>query len=457
MTISSSFANGTDGWTVEGGGSAPIFVADGAGGGYIQSSDTASDTFFFSAPTRFLGNRLGYFGGILSFDLRASSGPEWNEPQDIILTNGAGKSIFVTLPVRPSSTDFSHYSYALDASGGWTLASGAAASAADIREVLADLVNMRIVADLITGLDTTSLDNVTMQGSAPVLRFEGDPSGANPGAAFAHASLAEALGAAAAGQWIVVNDPTSPGGLHTVTMDNLHIAAPAGYAAQFFLAAGVATLSLGGQASFQVAGNAAANVLTSNAAGSALSGNGGNDTLRGGIGADSLDGGEGRDIVVGGGGNDRLNGGTDNDKLTGDNGNDTLIGGGGNDQLSGGNGRDNLSGGAGSDLFVFKSVVESRGANSDRIVDFRVDPTVGAAFIDRIDVRDIDAMTAATGNQAFTFIGTAAFTAEGQIRVEQRGADTLVTFNTSGNSGAEMQLSLLGFTASTLTFADFLL
>ena len=50
---------------------------------------------------------------------------------------------------------------------------------------------------------------------------------------------------------------------------------------------------------------------------------------------------------------------------------------------------------------------------------------------------------------------TAAFTAEGQIRAFQSGVHTVVEFNTTGTSGAEMSLQLDNFTAATLTVADF--
>ncbi len=209
MTISSTFNTSIDGWTIQGGGSGPAYVSDGAGGGFIRSSDTAADSFFFSAPNKFLGNKIGFFGGTLSFQVRRSDGAEWDEPQDVILTNGAGKTIYVVLPARPDVATFTSYSYALDTTGGWKLASGAAASTADIQEVLSDLAKMLIIGDLVSGNEASDLDNVVMQGGAAVHRFEFDPSGADPGDVFGHASLADALAAAAPGQWVVVNDAES--------------------------------------------------------------------------------------------------------------------------------------------------------------------------------------------------------------------------------------------------------
>ena len=73
-----------------------------------------------------------------------------------------------------------------------------------------------------------------------------------------------------------------------------------------------------------------------------------------------------------------------------------------------------MTGGAGNDVFRFGAAVAEIGAtagnNNDRILDF----TSGQ---DIIDVSAIDANTLA-GKQEFTFIGTAAFTALGQLRYQ---------------------------------------
>ncbi len=80
--------------------------------------------------------------------------------------------------------------------------------------------------------------------------------------------------------------------------------------------------------------------------------------------------------------------------------------------LRGGAGKDTLTGGIGGDRFVFAATGDSvTGANADRITDF------SRAQGDRIDLSAIDANTGAAGNQAFTFIGSGAFTHHaGQLR-----------------------------------------
>jgi VCBS repeat-containing protein len=242
------------------------------------------------------------------------------------------------------------------------------------------------------------------------------------------------------------------------------------------------------------------------------------DLLSGLDGDDSLNGGSGSDTLIGGAGNDTLNGGNDTDWvsyasggavtidlatstlggaaagdvlisieryigssnddtfignsssnyfyggdggdiLSGAGGKDTLDGQGGNDTISAGTSRDSLFGGAGRDTFNFDATNESGTSSTSRdlIADF-VSATMSASDFDVLDLFDIDARSSVAGNDAFTFIGTAAFTADGQIRVVQSGADTIVQINTSGSgSGSEMTILLQNFLASNLSASDFIL
>jgi Ca2+-binding RTX toxin-like protein len=164
--------------------------------------------------------------------------------------------------------------------------------------------------------------------------------------------------------------------------------------------------------------------------------------------------------VVGTMGADTLSGDFKINVLSGGQGGDTINGAGGGDFVLGGAGRDFLTGGTGKDTFDYNLASETfaGGGNRDQILDFTVDPAAGAAFVDRIDVSTIDAQAGVGDDQAFTtFLGTGAFTAEGQIRIVQLGADTVVQFNTTGTSGADFEVQLNGFTGSTLSLADFVL
>lgn len=156
-------------------------------------------------------------------------------------------------------------------------------------------------------------------------------------------------------------------------------------------------------------GNTAANIVTGNADANTLSGAAGNDTLNGGL------------------GNDTLNGGADNDVLNGEAGNDVLNGDAGNDTLSGGAGADTLNGGAGSDNFKYSSTAEL----GDVIQDF-------LSGTDKIDLTGFDGNAATNGVQQLTWIGTGAFNALGQVRIN----GTTLEFNTTGNNNSDFVINL---------------
>ena len=193
----------------------------------------------------------------------------------------------------------------------------------------------------------------------------------------------------------------------------------------------------------------------------------GDDIILGGAGADSLDGNAGADNLLGdtendtlngGGGDDSLNGGANNDRLFGGNGDDlldgadgrdNLAGGGGSDTLIGGIAADTMSGGRGDDVFVFiaGSHIGTAAASRDGITDFR-------AGEDQIDLSEIDANSLVAGNQAFSLIGSLAFTSVGgQLRYS--AADGLLQGDTDGNGVADFTLEL--FTRPALTATDLLL
>ena len=148
-------------------------------------------------------------------------------------------------------------------------------------------------------------------------------------------------------------------------------------------------------------------------------------------GADNFYGGDSADTVLGYDGNDTM---------SGKGGADTLVGGTGNDKLTGGLGADSLYGEAGKDSFIYKSVDDSNALKGmDTIHDF------SGASGDRIDLSGIDANRMTSKNDAFSFIGSKAFSGKaGELRVEKQASDTYVYADVDGDKVADFQLHLEG-------------
>ncbi|QYK40215.1 MAG: M10 family metallopeptidase C-terminal domain-containing protein [Paracoccaceae bacterium] len=200
-------------------------------------------------------------------------------------------------------------------------------------------------------------------------------------------------------------------------------------------------------------GNALDNQIIGNAARNRLYGGDGNDTAWGGAGDDLIHGGRGDDSASGGEGDDRIAGQAGRDTLHGDNGDDTLLGGGGNDLLYGGDGddllvagggRDRLWGGLDADIFQFRTVADSPVGSSlrDTVEDFEIG-------VDLIDLSMIDANTTVTGDQAFVWIGTGAFTGvAGQLRL-QAGASSSLLGDVNGDGVADFEILMRNVAAMT--------
>lgn len=154
-------------------------------------------------------------------------------------------------------------------------------------------------------------------------------------------------------------------------------------------------------------------------------------------------------IVYSVGGADTLDGGDGDDELRSQAGDDAVLGGDGDDLLVGGSGVDVLTGGAGADEFRFGGYESGTGTAADRIADF-------ASGSDVIDLSQIDADFATSGNQAFTFIGSAAFSnVAGELRYAFDGVDTWLQGDTNGDGVADLEIVLSG--AVTPLVSDFVL
>ncbi len=179
-----------------------------------------------------------------------------------------------------------------------------------------------------------------------------------------------------------------------------------------------------------------------------------NFALTGNVSANTLNGNSGNNLIRGGDGNDTILGNDGNDTLFGDAGADLLRGGNGTDILNGGLGSDQLQGGAGADIFRFTSVADLglTGATTDRVLDFT------AAQGDRIDLSAIDANVNVAGDQAFSFIGSAALSGTaGELRVQASGTNQLVYGDVNGDGIADFLIVVTPTGAVPLANGDFTL
>jgi serralysin len=236
----------------------------------------------------------------------------------------------------------------------------------------------------------------------------------------------------------------------------------------------------GGSDSDTITGNVAQNNLRGNAGNDKLYGLSNDDVLIGGSGGDVLNGGTGtdwasystakagvradlqsaksnqgdaagdtyssvegltgssyKDTLLGNSAANQIKGGAGSDTLYGRSGSDVLDGGTGSDKLYGQSGKDTLFGGTGADAFVFRALSDSRGSLVDTIRDFR-------RGTDHIDLRSIDANTKIAGNQAFSFLGQAAFHGKaGELRFD----DGVVSGDVNGDRSADFKINVAGLSA----------
>ncbi|HEY5722485.1 MAG TPA: calcium-binding protein [Allosphingosinicella sp.] len=143
-------------------------------------------------------------------------------------------------------------------------------------------------------------------------------------------------------------------------------------------------------------------------------------------------------VIYGGGVADSLSGLDGNDTLRGQGGDDALDGGNGDDLLIGGSGADTMTGGADADNFRIGYYETGTGSAADRITDFE-------QGTDLIDISGWDANTGVGGDQAFSFVGSAAFSGTaGELRADVSGGDTVIEGDINGDSVADFQILLTG-------------
>lgn len=157
------FSAGTECWAVTGDGEGPYFRATGGnGGGYLEAKDLhIQQSWYFSAPAYFLGDKSGSLGRYLRYDQRTSNPGASTSGRDVVLSGG-GIEIWYNTPVNPGTT-WTSMSILLESTGWRYTTSGLEVSDADMLTVLSNLSSLRILGEYSSAVDVGGLDNVVLE------------------------------------------------------------------------------------------------------------------------------------------------------------------------------------------------------------------------------------------------------------------------------------------------------
>lgn len=180
VTPTTTFANGTDGWSVvDLVGStmspaeyatvlAPLDITWNPTGGvdngpYISRRDVTSNVYFFQASPVFLGDQSAFRLGTLDFAMK-SDASNYTTDAFVVLIGDGGK--VAVAPIAVPTSAWTSYSVAFDVSAvAWRAdnAAGALLSQSDLDALLADVEALRINAEWgATVTETTGIDEVKL-------------------------------------------------------------------------------------------------------------------------------------------------------------------------------------------------------------------------------------------------------------------------------------------------------
>jgi hypothetical protein len=160
-------ANGAETLTFNTGGAASNSV------GYISVSESQgdSDTMFFSAPAKFLGDKRAAYNGLLRFQLKQSATSSLNGAYRFVLLGSSNLVLSLDLGAFPG-TSWQVFEVPLNENAGWHVASidmkqssNQLATRDDVVTVLRSLTSLWIKAEFSThNFDRSDLDDVMLLG-----------------------------------------------------------------------------------------------------------------------------------------------------------------------------------------------------------------------------------------------------------------------------------------------------
>ena len=168
--VQSTFDSGVEGWEV-----GDFFASSGATvptynpAGFISATDLYGWNAF-QAPASFMGNQSAAYGNTLQFDIQIQTTDNVPYPM-VILSDSSLRLQYWT--DSPTLASWNHYTIPLLSSAGWEAQTGwglhgAAATEAQLQQVLSNLSSLNINADWRTGTDLVYLDNVNLYTTSQV-------------------------------------------------------------------------------------------------------------------------------------------------------------------------------------------------------------------------------------------------------------------------------------------------
>jgi hypothetical protein len=163
ILVSSRFDRNAEGWTIEGGGTGPIYQEIGGNeGGHIVGTENSNDDrdWFWKAPPKFLGDQSDAYGGILVFNLRQDAITDQITPtDDIVLSSG---SVSLYFDIDNPGREWTAYAIPLHELAGWRDHHDDVPTESEMRLVLSSLDALMIRGEYHYGVDTGGLDNVVL-------------------------------------------------------------------------------------------------------------------------------------------------------------------------------------------------------------------------------------------------------------------------------------------------------
>lgn len=164
--VQNTFETGDEGWRVGSGTTdeAPLYSpVGGQSGGYVNAtSATGGGPRYWTAPGKYRGNRLGFYGGVFSFACKRSGSAS------LVILQGSGLTLELNLP-HPG-TNWTTCNVRLHESAGWkNRGANRAATQAELIMTLNSLTNILITAEAGADGSPGGLDNVALitPASAP--------------------------------------------------------------------------------------------------------------------------------------------------------------------------------------------------------------------------------------------------------------------------------------------------